>query len=419
MQTELGERVAQMLVQRRHAVVVEASGDGAEHRQRLGVSVEQLAVARPLPAHVPQGVLCPATLELVDHDDFGEVEHVDLLELGRRTELGRHHVHRKIHVRHDRRIALADARRLHDHEVRSPCLGRDDDIGEPLGKRGARGTVGGAGGKGSEEDLAAVERVHPDPVAQERSAATPSGGIDRDDGDAQLVRLVEPETAQQLVRQRGLAGATSTGDAEHRHAAGGCRRAQIGKLRIGHLAGLDERDRPRQRPLTAGEEPREIHSTVPARRHIARSDHRVDHHGQAQLLAILGREDARHPAPMQLLDLRRNDHTATAAVDPDVAAPFLAQAVEQVGEVLHVPALVGADRHALHVLLYHSAHHILDAAVVAEVDHLCALRLEDAPHDVDRGVMAVEQARGCHEPHRMLCVVQCLIDVHGNSLVGR
>ena len=39
-------------------------------------------------------------------------------------------------------------------------------------------------------------------------------------------------------------------------------------------------------------------------------------------------------------------------------------------------------------------------AVVAEVDHLRALPLDQPPHDVDRGVVAVEQAGGGDEAQR-------------------
>jgi 3-deoxy-D-manno-octulosonate 8-phosphate phosphatase KdsC-like HAD superfamily phosphatase len=42
---------------------------------------------------------------------------------------------------------------------------------------------------------------------------------------------------------------------------------------------------------------------------------------------------------------------------------------------------------------------VVHRAVVAEVDHLGALR-QDAPHDVDRRVVAVEQARGGDEAQR-------------------
>jgi hypothetical protein len=42
------------------------------------------------------------------------------------------------------------------------------------------------------------------------------------------------------------------------------------------------------------------------------------------------------------------------------------------------------------VLTANLKKHLADRPVVAEVDHLCALGLEDPPHDVDGGVVAVE-----------------------------
>ena len=57
-----------------------------------GISVMNVAVAAHLLAHVAQRVLGAAAVELVDHDQVGEVEHVDLLELAWRAELRRHDV---------------------------------------------------------------------------------------------------------------------------------------------------------------------------------------------------------------------------------------------------------------------------------------------------------------------------------------
>ena len=70
-QTVLAEQPAQVLVHGRDTVVVEAGGDGAEHRQRRrDRRVEQFVVAGVLTAHVAQRVLRAAALELVDHDDL-------------------------------------------------------------------------------------------------------------------------------------------------------------------------------------------------------------------------------------------------------------------------------------------------------------------------------------------------------------
>jgi hypothetical protein len=43
---------------------------------------------------------------------------------------------------------------------------------------------------------------------------------------------------------------------------------------------------------------------------------------------------------------------------------------------------------------------------VPEVDHLGPLALQDPPHDVDRSVVPVEEARRCDEPDGMLGHVQ-------------
>ena len=121
--------------------------------------------------------------------------------------------------------------------------------------------------------------------------------------------------------------------------------------------------------------------------------------GQPEPLAVLRGEDACHAAAVQQLDLPRDDHAAAPAVDLDVPGAALAQQLDQVREVLHVAALVRADSHALDVFLQRRGDHLVDRAVVAEVHHLRALTLQDPPHDVDRGVVPVEEAGGRHEPN--------------------
>jgi hypothetical protein len=147
---------------------------------------------------------------------------------------------------------------------------------------------------------------------------------------------------------------------------------------------------------------------VPCRRHpvgaprrqvlVAAHHHLADHALQAHALAVLGAEDA-HAVVLQLADLGRHDHAAAAAEHLDVRAAALAQQVDHVLEVLDVAALVAADGDALHVLLQRGGDHFVDRAVVAEVDHLGAHALQDAPHDVDGRVVAVEQAGGGDEAH--------------------
>jgi len=117
--------------------------------------------------HVAQRVGRALAVVLVDRDEVGEIEHVDFLELARRAEFRRHHVQRHVHQRHDRGIPLADARGLDHDQIEAGNLACGDRLGQrfrDLRSRGARG-------ERAHENVAAVDRVHTDAVAQQRPAA--------------------------------------------------------------------------------------------------------------------------------------------------------------------------------------------------------------------------------------------------------
>jgi hypothetical protein len=66
-------------------------------------------------------------------------------------------------------------------------------------------------------------------------------------------------------------------------------------------------------------------------------------------------------------------------------------------KIFDVAALVAGDGDALHVFGQGRGDDVVDRAVVAEVDDFDAVRLQDAAHDVNRGIVAVEQRRGGDE----------------------
>ena len=408
-QALLGEEAAQVLVERGDAVVVEGGRGGAEDRHVGRLLAEGLAVADQLATHVAQRVGGAAALELVDRHDVGEVEHVDLLQLRGGAELRRHDVHRGVDERHDRRVALADAGGLDDHEVEAGGLEDGDDVLEVVGD-----LVGAARGEAAEVDPVAVvagqvEGVHPDAVAEQGAAALAAGRVDRDDRDAQLVLLVGAEAAQDLVGEAGLARAAGAGEAEHGRVAALGGRAELGAHVVVEAAELGAGDGPGDGGALAGQDLVDRDRAQVPQVGVAVGDDGVDHAGQAEALAVLGGED-RDAGLAQPGDLVVDDHAPAAADDPHVTGARGAQQLHEVLEVLHVPALVGRDRHALDVLLQRGVHDLLDRAVVAEVDHLAALALEDPPHDVDRGVVAVEQAARGDQADRVGGDVQA---VHG------
>ncbi len=239
-----------MLVERGDAVVVERRGRRAEDRHVLRALAEGLAVAHELAADVAQRVLGPAALELVDGDDVGEVEHVDLLELAGRAELRRHDVHRVVDERDDAGVALADAGGLDDEQV---VAGGPDEVEHERQRLGHLAPA--ARRERAEEDAIAVEAVHPDPVAEQRAAALAPRRVDGDDGDPQLVLLVGAEAAHQLVGERGLARAAGAGDAE-----------ELGARR--------RRDRDSRTPATKASSSRPVSAAVIARARAARSPDR-------------------------------------------------------------------------------------------------------------------------------------------------
>ncbi len=377
------------------AGIVEAAGDRREDGH-LGVRhPERRVVAAPLLAHVAQRILGTALLELVERDQLGEVEHVDLLELARRAVLAGHDVQRHVDEVDDLGVTLADARCLDHDQVEGCVLEQVEHVGEDR----ARGEVLPAGGERAHEDLLGGERIHADAVAEQRPAAAAARRVHRDHRHVALGEMPH-ETHQQLVRQARLAGTARAGDTDDRRPALGAHDGLAQRLAqpVGLLAALERRDRAGDLLVV----PR-AHGPEAERRARPRPDareHVLDHAVEAELAAVLRGVDALHAVGLQFLDLVRRDRAAAAYDHPDVAGAEVAQHVDHVAEVLVVAALVGADGDAVGVLLHGGAHDVRDAAVVAEVHDLRAVGLQQAANDVDRRVVPVEERRRAHEAER-------------------
>ncbi len=121
---------------------------------------------------------------------------------------------------------------------------------------------------------------------------------------------------------------------------------------------------------------------------------------------------------VQLRGFDRHDHAAAAAEHLDVGAAALAQQIEHVLEKFDVPALVRADRDALHVFIERGGHDFLDRAVVAEMDDFGAARLQNAAHHVDRRVVTVEEARRGDEAYSARRGTAALRGFFGDAQIG-
>ena len=420
--TQVGEHPAD-------AGVVELAGDGGIHRH-VGVrGLERHAVALPLLAHVAQRVLGAAAVVLVEHDQLGVVEHVDFLELAGRAVVGGHHVHREIDQIDNFRIALADAGGLHNHQIE---IQRGEEA-DAVTQHGVDRRVLASGGHRAHIDARAAQRVHADAVAQQRAAGAATGGIDRDHRDVH-VREAGQEAVEQFVGHRRLAGTAGAGDADHRGLAAGQLPllAQVGQFRFVERGLLDRREHAADLDLVVEAEmgvrvdfPTALTGTrqsgngkstltpISVARGFGAAHHVLDHRHQPHVHAVVGVVDALDAVGLQLADFLRRDGAAAAGEHADVRGVALLQHVHHVLQVFDVAALVGRQRDGVGVFLQGRAHHVLHTAVVAQVDHFRALRLDQPAHDVDGGVVAVEQAGGGDEAQRGG------LDLRGRQVGGR
>ncbi len=372
-QAQFGQARLECLVQGGHAVVVEARGVGAEDRHLLGAAAEGFAIALHLLGDVAQRVGRSLAVELVDGDELGEVQHVDLFELAGRAELGRHHVERHVHVRHDRGVALADAGGLDDHEIEAGDLAGGDDVGQ----RGGDFAAEVARGQRAHVDPRALrprrDRVHADAVAEQGAPALAARGVDGDDGDVEANRPgrcagariswsvsedlpAPPVPVTPTTGMRRLAASART-------ACSSCASAVPFSSAV--ISCASARQPCSVWPCQGAPISRSGAKGTGSQVHVAAHDHVVDHALQAHLLPVLGRVDARDAVGVQVGDLLGDDHAAATPEYLDVAAVALPQQIERVLEVLDVAALVGADGNALHVLLQRRGDHLVHRAVVA------------------------------------------------------
>ncbi len=143
---------------------------------------------------------------------------------------------------------------------------------------------------------------------------------------------------------------------------------------------------------------RRLPSALCLPRRARAGDHRRDHALEAELHAVLGREDAGDAVGLELRDLLRDDRAAAAAVDLDVARRRASRS-KSTTYLKYSTWPPWYDEIAMPSASSSIAvsDDVAGGAVVPEVDHLGALRLQDAAHDVDRGVVAVEERGGGDE----------------------
>ena len=391
------QRIHQGAVEAVGAGVVELGRNGAEDGQAVVLRLPEFVVALVLLADVAQGIGASALVELVDGHHISEVEHVDLLQLRSGAEFRGHHVQRHVAVVHDFRVALADAGRLQNDEVKT---GRFEDA-EGVAHVAAQGEVGLACGEGPHVHAARGDGVHPDAVAEQGAARFPLGGVDRHDGHP-LVLEVEEEAPDQLVDEGTLSRTACAGDAEDRDGRRvGSGPDAVEDAGVGLRSNLGGRDEPGQIPGGLVRQAVGLTRRLSDHWEVATPDDVIDHALQAHFPAVVRVVDALDAVVVELGNLLGENGAASAAEDADVPGPALIEQVLHVFKVLHVASLVGGHGDGLRVFLNGTIHHLIDRTVMAEVNDLASRALQDAPHDVDGGIVAVEEGGGGDDADRM------------------
>ena len=176
---DAGENVGEKRVD---TLVVELAGIGGVHgdielEQRpllAGIDLDP-PVLDPVEDHLSKSIFRPGFIALVDDDGIGQIQHVDLVQLGRGPILAGHDVDGVVADFRHAGGTLPDTAGLHDDDVESGGL----EHVYRIRKRRAELRIALAGGKAPHVDPLVTQTVHANPVPQERSTGGGLRGVYR------------------------------------------------------------------------------------------------------------------------------------------------------------------------------------------------------------------------------------------------
>src|SRR6185312_4952630 len=135
------------------------------------------------------------------------------------------------------------------------------------------------------------------------------------------------------------------------------------------------------------------------------SDHIFNHSFQSHFPAIIRRIDAADPVCLQLFNFRWKDGSPAATKNADMSATAFRQQVFQVFKEFNMSALVRSDGNGLYIFFDRRFRNFLYTPVMPEMNHLHALALKYPAHDIDGGIMSVEERSGRQQPDALCGIV--------------
>ena len=161
-QTQRFEHHKQLVIKRCHALIVKVGRHRAIDGHLIERLVKRLPVTLCLFTYIPQSVFGTLTIELVDRNKIGIVQHVDLLKLSCSTKFWCHHVERAVNQRYDPGITLADPGCFNYHQSEACALGCFNNLRQLRWKFQPRSTRC----QRTHENRSTFDGIHPDPIPQ-------------------------------------------------------------------------------------------------------------------------------------------------------------------------------------------------------------------------------------------------------------
>ena len=145
-----------------HAGIVKLGCHGSYHRKVLLLTIPKVMIAHVLLAHIAKCIEGASLVKLIECNQVCEVEHVNLLQLGRGPVLWGHHVKRQVRVFNDLGVGLPDAGGFKDNKVKSCRLHCIHRILHVLGK----GEIGLTRSQRAHVDTRMMDGIHANAVAE-------------------------------------------------------------------------------------------------------------------------------------------------------------------------------------------------------------------------------------------------------------
>ena len=290
-------------------------------------------------------------------------------------------------------VTLSDTAGFKDNQV---VMGGFEDINGRVYVSGKR-EIALSGGERAHIHARVVDGVHPDTVAEQGASRFSLGGIYRYNTDI-FIREIAQKPAHQFVHHRRFACTTGTCYAEYGgilsvsgefFKSGGYFRAK--QLRIvfcyryksGYSAGI----------FCQIEVAQVFELAINGSPHgeVAFLENVVNHTLQAHGTPVVGVVNTGDTVFVQFPDFFGENGAAAATEYFDMTCAAFFQQIMHVLEELDMAALIAGDGDTLYIFLDGTVHNFLYGAVVAEVNDFGATALHDAAHDINSGIVTVEE----------------------------